>query len=65
LPTDRFNRTLQHDLVDKSDQVVVFEERGTKRHDVVITHARRTKRKVSLELYAPEGDRLRQIDGLT
>jgi hypothetical protein len=65
LPTDRFSRTLQHDLVDKSDQVVVFEERGTKRHDVVITHARRTKRKVSLELYAPEGDRLRQIDGLT
>lgn len=63
-PSDRFSRTLQHAVVDVADQVVVFEERGAKRHDSVIAHARKIKRKVSLELYAPSTEQPRQFEGL-
>lgn len=64
LPTDRFGRTLQREMVQTADQVVIFEERSSKRHDAIIAHARSSKRKVSLELYAPSTEQPRQFEGL-
>lgn len=63
-PASRFNRRLHAELIERSEQVVVFEERKARRHDAVITYARQCKKKVLLELYAPAADQPREIDGL-
>jgi hypothetical protein len=63
-PSTKLTRGYLRDLVDKCDQVVVFEERQAKRHDAVISHARHLKKKVSLELYAPAAELPRELEGL-
>jgi len=53
-PKDRMSRPLIEQIVQRSDQVVVFEARGDRRHDVAIQMARSLKRKLTLELYAKD-----------
>lgn len=63
-PTSKLNPRMLVDLVEHADQVVVFEERQSKKHDAAIAHARKLKKKVSLELYANSSEQPRELSGL-
>ncbi|QHE89329.1 hypothetical protein [Hydrogenophaga sp. BPS33] len=63
-PQSKLNPRMLADLVDRADQVVVFEERQSKKHDAVIAYARKCKKKISLELYASGTDQPRELSGL-
>jgi len=55
-PSDRASRAMALELVTAADQVVVFEQRRSKRFDHVIQAAKGLKRKLLLELYDADQD---------
>jgi hypothetical protein len=59
--TERPSRRLAREILERSDQVVVFEQRNDKRFDHVLQGAKALKCKLTLELYAAEGQGPRQL----
>jgi len=52
-PTDRMGRQLIELIIKRSDQIVVFEARRSKKNDATLQVAKLHKKKISLELFDP------------
>lgn len=50
-PTDRTSKNLTASIVSAADQIIVFENRGSRRQDTALHLARKSGKKVALELY--------------
>lgn len=64
-PSDRTSRQMAKAIVDRCDQVIVFEQRREKNFDHVLQLAKLAKKKISLELYDPPATGSRQLDGMS
>ncbi len=64
-PSDRTSRHMAREIVERCDQVIVFEQRRQKMFDHVLQLAKAAKKAISLELYDPPAAGTRQLDGMS